>query len=214
MKLISKLFKQTKVYKKPVAKHELQLAFTSKGKAYYSFVNEFDIPYMRAMWAMDFIGMLNEKTDAKYHKANYEYIIEMCNKGKLVEVGSVCQFALERMNDITNIDIMYKLASVFYLAEDEITENYNTEFAEAKIKLWQSDPEINSFFLKTPLSGYISCLDGLAMSIVTYTEFQRKAMLQQLKRRLLQLSGDNKNKELISTLKSQVEELEALTMSL
>jgi hypothetical protein len=210
LKWLNKVLRRTKVYKKPVAKHELTLAFVSKGVSYYSFDNEFHIPVMRAFWGMDFLGMMKEKTDSKYHVTAYSAVIEYCKAGNLLDAAKIAEFAIERMGHITNVDLMYKLASVFYLSEDEIVEDYNTEFGEKKIKLWQSDPEINSFFLNTRMSEYLDCLSGSGVSIEVYTDIQRKRTLRHLKQAFSQLSSVSKNKELLSTLESQIKELEEL----
>lgn len=209
-KIIKSLFKPTW---QTLPGHETELVFTSVGIDYYKFVNEFNIPYGRAMAALDIQRELEEKTDAKYHKVAYESIIEFLNKGNLVAAGQVANNSLERMNNICNVDLMYKLASVLYFDKTEDVYSYDYVYADKKIRNWRKNNDVEAFFLRTPLANYLPSFDGLAMNIVEYTVGQRSLLLQTLKSRLHQLSENPKNKELILTLKSQVRELEELLTS-
>ncbi len=194
------------------AGHETELCFTASGIDYYKFVNEFNIPYSRAMAAMDIYRELEEKTDSKYHKLSYQTIIEMANQGNLVGIGIIASNALERMDNISNVDIMYKLASVLYFDADENPYTYDPEYADKKIKLWRKE-NIEDFFLRTPLNDLLPCFDGSQMNISTYTRAQRRLLIANLKNHLSMLSGKSKNKEMITTLGSQIKELEELVMS-
>jgi hypothetical protein len=117
------------------------------------------------------------------------------------------------MNHITNIDLMYKLASVLYIDKKENPYNYDTEYNDKKIKSWQKDKQIDSFFLQMPLSDYLPSFDGLPMNMMEYTKGQREELIQTLKSHLSMLSVKSKDSETILTLKSQIKELEELLMS-
>lgn len=193
--------------------HAIEFVFESGGIPNYKFVNEFNIPYARAMAALDITKELEERTDIKYQRTAYETIIEMLKQGNNVGAGIVATNSLERMNHITNLDIMYKLASVLYLWKGENPYTYDYEFADKKIKHWQKDKDIEGFFLKTPLADYLPSFDGLEMNITQYTIDQRREMIQILKNHLSMLSAKSKNQELSKTLESQIMELEALVMN-
>lgn len=193
--------------------HEIEFCFESGGIKSYKFVNEFKIPYMRAMAAMDIYAELEQMSDSKYLKIAFEGIIEALKQGNNIGAGIIASNSLERMNHISNIDLMYKLASVLYIDEGENPYHYDYEYADKKIKRWQKEKDIEGFFLRTPLSELIPSFDGLAMSMTQYGISQRKELLQTLKRHLSILSEKSKNSEQISTLKSQIKELEELLMS-
>lgn len=209
-KLISKLFKGKFDIQEG---HTIEFVFESGGIDNYKFVNEFNIPYGRAMAAIDIQKELEERTDIKYQKLSYETIIEMLKQGNNVGAGIVATNSLERMNNITNLDLMYKLASVLYLWKGENPYTYDYEFADKKIKHWKKDKDIEGFFLKTPLSDYMPSFDGLEMNISQYTIAQRKEMIRTLKNHLSMLSGKSKNHELTKTLNCQIMELEELVMN-
>lgn len=214
MKLLRFLFPflfKTKWHTKP--DHEIELVFTSGGVEYFKFVNEFKIPYERAMAAMDIYTEYDERMEAKHHKDAYKSIIEFCKKGDLVAAAQEATFCIERMENITNVDLMYKLLSVLVFDKDENCYNYDYEYAEKKIKRWKQDKDIEGFFLKTPLADYLPSFSGSNLNIQSYTLEQRKQMLNHIKNRLSMLSEGSKNKDLISTLQLRIEELEELVMN-
>jgi hypothetical protein len=192
---------------------ELEFVFESGGQNFYKFVNEFKIPYARAMEALDIYEQLEQRVDKKYQIATYQSILEYARQGYLDKVAIEANNALERMENITNLDVMYSLASVLYLSEGEDPYTYDYEIAEKKKKHWQKDKNIDGFFLKTPLDDYLPSFDGLPWNISQYTMEQRRELLRIIKNRLSDLSGKSKNQELILTLRSHATELEALLMN-
>jgi len=192
------------------AEHETELCFESGGIEYYKFVNEFKIPYLRAMAAMDIYAELEQKTDNKYIKLAFETIVEFLKKGDNVNAGRVAMNAIERMDNITNVDIAYKLASVLYIDRFENPYNYDYDYNEKKIAKWKKEKDIEGFFLKMPLADYLPSFDGLAMNMNQYTIGQRKEMIRELRSHLSALSEKSKNSVLISTLKSEISKLEEL----
>lgn len=192
--------------------HEMEIAFYSGSIPYRRFINDFNIPYLRAMATLDIYVELEERTNIKYHKSSYNLIIELLKQGDNIEAGRIANNALERMDNICNMDLVYKLASVLYIAPDENPYTFDYEYSEQKIKRWQKDNDIESFFLQTPLSDYMPSFDGSEININLYTKAQRIKLSATLKRALSVLSGKSKNKELILTLESQIKELEELLM--
>lgn len=193
--------------------HEREVVFVSGGEEYLKFVNEFKIPYLRAMAAMDIYAEFEEKTDSKYTKLAFETIVEFLRKGDNINAGRVAMNSLERMNNITNIDLAYKLASVLYTDRFENPYDYDYEYNEKKIAKWRKEKDIEGFFLKMPMSDYLPSFDGLAMSMTQYTKGQRKELIQTLRNHLSELSEKSKNIELISTLKLEISKLEELVMN-
>lgn len=195
---------------KPNTDHEVQVAFISGGVEYFMFVNEQKIPYERAMAAMDIWVEFEERTDKKYHKSAYESIIEYCKQGNLIQAANVAEFAIQRMDNISNADLMYKLASVLYFDANENCYSYDYEYNEKKINKWRAEKDIEGFFLKTPLADLLPSLPTSVMSFLEYTQAQRKELMYHLKDRLSKLSKGSKNHDLISTLELQIKELEEL----
>ncbi len=211
MNILKAIFLPTKINLN--VEHEVEECFASGGVKYFKFVNEFKIPYGRAMAAADIYKELEEMTDSKYHKTSYNLVIEYLRQGKNDLAAIVAHNSIERMDNICNADLMYKLASVLYFDVSENPYTYDPEYAERKIKKWKKDEKIDAFFLKTPLADYLPYFDGSVLNIMDYTEAQRKSMLLILKSHLSELSENSKNYDLISTLQSQIKELEELVLS-
>ena len=211
MNIFKALFLPTKINLK--VDHEIEHIFSCGGIKYFKFVDEFNIPYGRAMAALDINREIEEMTDSKYHKTAYNVIIEYLREGKNDLAAIACHNSLQRMDNICNADLMYKLASVLYFDASENPYAYNYEYAERKIKKWKADKKIDAFFLKTPLNAYLPSFDGSPMNIQSYTVAQRKEMLATLRNHLSELCGSSKNNDLISTLQLQVTELEELVLN-
>lgn len=192
--------------------HETEFCFEAGGKKYFKFVNEMNIPAMRAMAALDIYTEVEQKTEKSYHLIAYNAILEAAKKGDLVAVGSMANFALQRLAHITNIDILYKLASVLYFDELENPYEYDPEYAEKKINIWKKE-SVEGFFLSTPLKDYIPSFGSSNMNLATYTVLQRKELISQLKTHLSVLSASGSNKDLIASTSLEVEKLERLLAS-
>lgn len=206
--LLKRLFLPTKIILK--LDHEVEECFSHGGIVYYKFVNEFNIPYERAMAALDIYTELEQRADAKYTRSAFESIIEYLRKGDNINAGNVATFAIQRMDNICNADLMYNLAAVLYFDAHENPYTYDPVYCHKKAKAWQKDNDIEAFFLKTPLANLIPSFNSLQINIQNYTEAKRREMLATLKFHLSKLSGNSSNKELISTIESQIMELEEL----
>lgn len=211
MNILKSIFLPTKINLN--VEHEVEECFASGGVKYFKFVNEFKIPYGRAMAACDIYRELQDMTDSKYHKTAYQMIIEHLRAGRNDYASIICHNSLERMDNICNADLMYKLASVMYFDVSENPYSYDYEYAERKIKKWKKDNKIDTFFLKIPLSDLMPSFDGSTISLESYTKAQRESMLAILKGHLSILSENSKNYDLISALQSQIRELEELVLS-
>ncbi len=190
--------------------HEVSEQFTHDDIVYYAFVNEQRIPAERAFAALDIYTELEQRTDATYHLGAYNTIIEFLKKGDNIKAGIVASNAIQRMQHITNADLLYKLASVYYFDKNENCYSYDYEYAEKKINRWKKDKNIEAFFLKTPLKEYLPSFDSYNMNLNTYTKEQRKELIRHLRLHLSVLLDASKESVLISKLESQVTTLENL----
>jgi hypothetical protein len=186
--------------------HETEFVFECGGVSYYKFINEQKIPAKRAMSALDIYAELEQKTDILYHKSGYTAIIEYLKKGENIKAGSVAMLALERMQHISNRDLVYKLASVLFFDKNENPYDYDYDYADKKIEIWKAN-NLDAFFFNLLVPDVIPCLDSYGLDLPTYSRLQEKELIQQLENRLSILSEDNNNKELLSSIKSQVEVL-------
>jgi hypothetical protein len=208
-KIFPFLFK-TAFYVKP--KHEIELAFVHEGIEYFRFVNDLNIPVERAFAAQDVYEEMNHKLDATYLDSLLESVLKAANKGELVKIVQLISIAKEKRKHITNVDMIYKLASVLYFDKTENCYTYDYEYAEIKMNRWRKGG-VQDFFLKTPLKDFLPSFDSLELSIETYTRAQRKDLIQALEFQSLILSEGGENKDMISKCKSLISTLKNLTDS-
>lgn len=205
---ISKIFPflyRTQWIVKPT--HEVELAFVHEGVEYFKFVNEQNIPCERAFAALDVYEELNQRLTREYLESMFDGLKSALNKGDLVKAANIVEFARQRMEHVTNVEILYKLASVLYFDKNENCYSYDREYNEKKMARWKEDKDIAAFFLKTPLGDFLPSFDGSSMNIQLYTLAQNKENLRHLRFLLSELSESGSSKETATKLRSQVESL-------
>ena len=194
--------------------HEVTLAFVHEGKEYFMFVNEQNLPSERAFSAIDIYEEMNQRMTREYLEVMLESVLNLVNKGDLVKISSIILFAQQRLEHITNIDILYKLASVLYFTKDENCYKYDREFNEKKIASWKASPDIDGFFLKTPIQSFLPSFDGSSLNTQSFTKVQNSEMISNMKFLSSILSGSEKNSDILTKLKSQIESLTKWNASL
>jgi F0F1-type ATP synthase gamma subunit len=200
--LYARFFKK----KNPPAK-QMQFAFASGGKCFYQFSDEMLMPVERALSAQDVYTELDCKVDFEYLKMFCDAILELCDKGKLSQVAIHTELLKSRLTHITNIDLLYKLASIIYVEENEDPYSYDLAFAEKKIAFWKQNEDVDSFFLKKPIKVFIPFLDSSALSISQYYKAQNEEILRHLELLMNSLSEEVVRAGLMDTLRSHKERI-------
>ena len=194
--------------------HEIKLAFTHDGVEYYMFVNEQNMPCERAFSAIDVYEELNQRITREYLESYFAAVLAATNAGDLVKVGNLTMYAQQRLAHITNVEILYKLASVLYFTKEENCYTYDREYNEAKIARWKADKNIDAFFLQTPIKNFLPSLDGSTLNTEIYTMAQNKELMRHLQYHLFILSESEKDKDLKLKLQNQVANLKKWNDSL
>lgn len=150
-----------------------EVVFEVGGKRFYRYINELDIPVQRALSASDFYTELEQKIDKEYLSVLFDTLSECVNAGKVGEIAVLTRYAQERLTHITHLGLMYKLASVMYIQEDENPETFDIIFAQKKIAFWQAHTkDLDAFFLQMPIGAYIPYLREYEQNLATYSKMQ------------------------------------------
>ncbi len=194
--------------------HQVVLAFTSDGVDYYKFETGYNSYYERYMAGMDRINEIEQRVDAKYLDTFQKLLDEYLKKGDLVNCVIANNNLRERRQYIFNVRLLYNLASVWFFDKSENCYTYDYEYAEKKIARWMKDKDLLAFFLQTELMKFMPLPDTVKENLEIYLKGQNLKDLSILRYHLSQLSDNPKNKELISSIQSQVLELEGYLQQL
>jgi hypothetical protein len=174
---------------------ETEFAFECDGEDYFKLVNDYNTPIERVFAAMDIYVEYDERCERVYHQTAYKAIHQALEKVEISKCFIIIENALERMDHITNIDLIYKLASVMYIDKHENPYRYDAAYNMKKIEKWKKSQDIESFFLKLPIGELIPSFNGLEVNIQTYTQQQRKDTLKKLKFHLSQFSPEERKSD-------------------
>lgn len=240
---LKSLFSKNKDYYRLQSKcidFPIKFAFSLGGKNYFEFEDQHNGPILRQMSAIDVWTEFEQKVDSEYLKAFNETIQEVKNRYReeikkkfnekdFAEILNLYELQqkeetkfmkfLELSNlHLTNIDLIYKLASVRYFSVDENPMQFNTDVMFDKIESWRKalgysvDAEIN-FFLTLPFKELLPSLDGSDITIQAYTEAQRVEAKRIYQLILRVLSESNKDSDSMKYITSQLEILKRYELS-
>jgi hypothetical protein len=171
-RLFSKPFKNIRLNDK----QKIVPAFDYHGKRYFMFEDIFSLPTVRGLMALDYYEELNMRCTKEYLKSFSDAaanILSNPHKIDLTSLGLLVRHLQERLDMIAMPDHVYKLASVVFFDDSENPYNYDRPYNIKKINSWKEDPEVLSFFLKTPLKDLIPYLDSAATVSQSYSAVQQ-----------------------------------------
>lgn len=206
MKFLRKIFKRKPKFSLQ-NDHIIKEAFTCGGVVYYQFDDIFNVPFERALTALDFYEELRMRTSRDLLLLHVTAVDEQLNKGKLTEVAKLNQQLKERLEFIIEPDLLYKLASVVFFDKNESPYIYDYKYGQDKIKNWKKESEMNAFFLQMPLIKLVPFLADCEIDFQAYSKMVEKLNRVHLENISSNLSNEKKQtvfvKELISRLATQ-----------
>lgn len=158
-------------------KHKVEVAFKVKGRTYYRFIHERDVPAGRYKYIYAFVRemelMMNLDTLKKF-VAEFKKVLNGGDK-KIIDIGRMWQLIL---NLETRTSLAFepagveRLASVVYFDDTEDLSTYNRKHCDDKIKFWK-DNNVLDFFLTRPIGELLGLKNTSITSLQTYiTEAQ------------------------------------------
>lgn len=188
----------------------LEVAFECGGKRFYKWVDERDIPVERFLAGLDVYEELEFRMTREYLDSLFTTVVELANKGRLVQIANLITEAQKRLEHVAHAPLMYKLASVLYVAEDEDLYKYSLQYAGQKIQFWQEHEEdVNAFFLRLPIKDLIPLKDSSPIDLKKYSKAQAENESRVLNYHLSLLSEASKSEDLKNTLLTLMSQNEA-----
>ena len=156
---------------KPTLKHEFhtQFAFECGGVKYFEFVDKNNLPYQRGLDALTFFQELQNGITKEYLLDHVKIMSGLLSQTK-IDIGKVAVHnnrLSERLNYLVSKDIIYKIASIAFIDENENPLSYDTKYNESKIQNWK-DNGADAFFLSQPMRRLIPFLKEYGETSVTY----------------------------------------------
>lgn len=193
-------------------RYPVKFAFSCKDVPYFEFESVNNMPILRYNAWKDIELMIQNGVDQSYLHAFCAAGIEAINNGRLNELGKLFENLEERISHITNIDLLYQMAAVFYFSYNEDPNKPDDQRNMEKIEAWKKE-DIDDFFLKTRFYPSGLRLNSTISSMKDYMLHQRQVVLASSKHLLSKLSGMQGKNDLARTLRSQVESYENLIQS-
>lgn len=161
------LFKKSK----HALKHEFntQFAFECGGINYYEFVDKNNLPFQRGLDALTFFQELQNGITKEYLLDHVKIMSGLLSQPK-IDIGKIAVHnnrLSDRLNYLVSKDIIYKIASIAFIDENENPLTYDAKYNEAKIKNWK-DNGADAFFLSQPMKRLIPFLKEYGEASPTY----------------------------------------------
>lgn len=154
----------------PEQKHVIEHAFGIGGIDYYRFNDVFSLPYERGLMAITFYEELRMKCTYDNLKLHTEAMRKLLNEPKIdiYKINALNEMLAERLNMVTDVDLLYKLASVVFFDKNENPCLYEMDYNQKKIEQWKKHKGVNDFFLQKPLQELIPFLNTVDLDLEKY----------------------------------------------
>ena len=197
---------------------QIEYAFTSGGVNYFKFTTEVNVPFQRAIAARDIfteeLWQINPDFLRGWNNGLINLITDRKKKDekKLYEIGILASRLKEQLDISMSLTRQLKLATVIYFDEEENPLDYQYPYNKAKMEHWMKHNDVEGFFLKLPEYACLPSLQELSLNFPTYLQAEALQSLNNLKHIISLQSLDSTDSDLMSSMQSQVEILEKLSI--
>lgn len=151
-------------------KYRIEYAFTCAGTKYYRFADISNLPYERGLQALMVYKEITMQCDRTYLQDHVKAMEKLLTSKSIdiYKIKTLNDFMKQRLSLPTDVDLLYKLASVCFFDESENPATYEPEYAEKKIAKWRKDKEVTDFFSQTPLLELMPFLRKVSVDLGAY----------------------------------------------
>mgnify|MGYP007024648127 CR=1 FL=1 len=110
-----------------------------------------------------------------------------------------------RMNQDSDVMLVYDLASVWFFTDEDDPADYHRSKALSYIKMWTMKPELFFFFVNTPLNRFVPLERLLETGTLSYLQSLYQTVLGQLANSFSMLSESEKSESIGQNIKWQME---------
>jgi len=163
-KSVKQLFPKTDVI--------IEEAFKVGGKTYYQFADLNNLPYKRGLMAFAIYNELDMRCTREYLLLHTDALNTILSKPEInvFDIKRLNDQMKQRLSLETDVELMYKLASVAYFDKNENPEDYDSKYNEKKIADWKQNASVEAFFLSKPLMELIPYLNNANENLNAFSE--------------------------------------------
>lgn len=162
--------------RKQKEKYRIEYAFTSGGTKYYRYADISNLPYERGLSALCVYNELEMRCSRQFleHYVDAMHKVLRSKQIDIYKINALVELVEQRLKMPTDVDLMYKLASVCFFDDTENPRVYDPEYAERKIAKWRKDKKVADFFTQMPLLELMPFLQQSSIDLDTYMEVNKQ----------------------------------------
>jgi hypothetical protein len=160
-------------------KYRIEYAFTCGGTKYYRFADITNIPYERGLMALVAYNEVGMRCDRDFLIRYQGAIDDILHQQKIdiFKIQQLNELLKQRLQMPTDVDLLYKLASICFFDKSENPAVYEAEYAEKKIAKWRKDKGVRDFFMQTPLLELLQFSGSVDTDLDTFSEMQKEVKM-------------------------------------
>jgi len=157
-------------------KYRIEYAFTCDGTKYYRFSDITNLPYERGLTALCVYNEVEMRCSREFLVEYQKTIDEILHEQKIdiFKIQQMNEILKQRLMMVTDVDLLYKLASVCFFDKTENPAVYEPEYAEKKIAKWRKDKGVRDFFTQMPLLELMPFLKSVDSDLDTYSRISQE----------------------------------------
>lgn len=157
-------------------KYRIEYAFTCGRTKYYRFADITNLPYERGLMALVAYNELDMRCSRDFLIRYQGAIDDILHQQKIdiFKIQKLNELLKQRLQMPTDVDLLYKLASICFFDKSENPAVYEPAYAEKKIAKWRKDKGVRDFFMQTPLLELMPFLKSVNTDLDTFSELQKE----------------------------------------
>lgn len=159
----------------PKSEYIINFAFSVGGIDYYQFDDIFSLPYERGLAAVAIYNELDMRCSRDYLLKHTQAVTDILKSPEIdiYRINELNNQMKQRLQLTTDVDLLYRLASVVYFDRNENPAVYEEDYSKSKIDNWLKNKGTKDFFLQKPLCELIPFLKNVDLDLDEYTEINR-----------------------------------------
>ena len=156
----------------PDHKHIIEYAFEVAGVKYFRFNDVFNLPYERGLMSVAVYEETRMRCSREYLTEHCKAISEILRDPQKVDIFRINELneqMKDRLNLATDVDLLYKLASIVFFDKKENPVLYDAEYNLKKIAFWKKHRGVADFFFQKPVVELIPFIRSSDFDLDSYS---------------------------------------------